>query len=102
MVCPAKFLYNLVTWLEFDEKQEVPELVSDATAALGAAARLGVGKRMKHIDTQALFIQEEVNARRLQLKKCKGEDNPADAGTKPLNEPKPKPLLEMVGVRFVS
>ena len=32
----AKFLKNLVQWLEFDEEQEAPELVSDAVAALGA------------------------------------------------------------------
>ena len=28
-------------WMEFDEKQQAPELVSDATAALGAAAMRG-------------------------------------------------------------
>ncbi len=97
----AKFLGNLLKWLEFDEQQEPPELVSDATAALGAAARIGVGKRMKHIDTQHLFIQKEVNERRLKLVKVKGEDNPADAGTKPLAEPRLKRLLEMVGVKFL-
>ena len=39
----AKFLRNLWCWLGFDEPQDPPEIVSDATAALGAAARLGVG-----------------------------------------------------------
>ena len=29
------------------------------------------------------------------------EDNPADAGTKPLNEPRLKRLLDMVGVKFL-
>lgn len=97
----AKFLYTLLSWLDFEE-MEAPELVSDATAALGAAARLGVGKRMKHMDTQALFIQKEVNENRLKLKKCKGEDNPADAGTKPLQEARLKRLLSMVGVKFLT
>ena len=85
-----------------DEQQETPELVSDATAALGAAARLGVGKRMKHIDTQHFFIQDVLAQKQVKLKKCRGEDNPADAGTKPLNEPRLKRLLDMVGVKFMT
>ena len=56
---------------------------------------------MKHIDTQHLFIQREVNEGRLKLRKVKGEDNPADAGTKPLAEPRMKRLLEMVGIKFL-
>ena len=56
---------------------------------------------MKHIDTQHLFVQKEVNEGRLKLRKVKGEENPADAGTKPLNEPKLKRLLAMVGVLFL-
>ena len=31
-VVEAKFLKNLVQWLGFDEPQDAPELVSDATA----------------------------------------------------------------------
>jgi len=58
----------------FDEEQEPPELVSDATAALGAATRLGAGRRMKHINTQYFYIQKEVNEGRLKLKS-------AEAGT---------------------
>ena len=37
----ARFLTYLITWLEFDAVLEAPEIVSDATAAMGAAARLG-------------------------------------------------------------
>ena len=64
---------------------QAPELVSDATAALGAAAIVGVGRRMKHIGTQALFTQWEVNDHRRKLWKCQGTDDPADARAKPLN-----------------
>ncbi len=48
----AKFIANLLKWLDFDVQLEAPEIVSDATAAIGAATRLGAGKRMKHIETQ--------------------------------------------------
>lgn len=101
-VIEAKFVFNLLCWLEFDSEEEAPEIASDAIAALGAAARLGVGKRMRHIDTQHLFIQKEVNEGKVKLKKVKGLENPADAGTKPLNEPKLKRLLDMVGVKFIT
>ena len=77
-------------------------LVSDATAALGAAARLGAGKRMKHISTQCFFIQKEVNEGRLKCRKVKGTDSPSDAGTKPLHETKMRRLLEMVALKFVK
>ena len=85
-----------------NQEQQPPELVSDAMAALGAAARLCVGKRMKHLDTQALFIQQEVNEKRTALKKCKGTDNPADAGTKPLTADKLRRLMNMVGMKFLT
>lgn len=101
-VIEAKFVWNLLNGLEFDVEQEAPEIASDAVAALGAGARLGVGRRLRHIDTQHLFIQKEVNEGKVKLKKVKGLDNPADAGTKPLNEPKLKRLFGMVGVKFIT
>ena len=101
-----KFLNNLVMWLFEGDDDEAPtttpELVSDATAALGAASRLGVGRRMKHIDTQHLFLQKEVNDGKVKLKKIGTEIQPADVGTKALNEPKSRKLLEMIGVRFLT
>jgi hypothetical protein len=101
-----KFLNNLVLWLFEGDDDEAPtttpELVSDATAALGAASRLGVGRRMKHIDTQHLFLQKEVNDGKVKLKKIGTEIQPADVGTKALNEPKSRKLLEMIGVRFLT
>ena len=101
-----KFLNNLVLWLFEGDDDEAPtttpELVSDATAALGAASRLGVGRRMKHIDTQHLFLQKEVNDGKVKLKKIGTEIQPADVGTKALNEPKSRKLLEYIGVRFLT
>lgn len=101
-VIEAIFLRNLVGWLEFDEPQDAPIIESDATAALGAAARFGVGKRMKHIEPQTLFIQKEVNEGKVKLKKLPSQDNLSDAGTKPLNEPVFRRLLSKVGIQFLT
>ena len=43
-----------------------------------------------------------MNEKRIALKKCKGTDNPADAGTKPLNAEKLKRLMSMVGMKFLT
>ena len=57
----------------------------DAAAALGIIARQAHGK-VKHIRTQALWLQETRATGRLKYGKVKGGDNPADAVTKHLNE----------------
>ena len=60
-------------------------LVLDASAALGILQRKGVGK-IRHLDVGALWLQEKEAQRRLTLSKIKGENNPADLGTKHLTE----------------
>ena len=54
-------MFSLEGW---EGKDIVPELVSDAPAALGAVSRLGAGKRMKHIETHNFFIQQYVNKKK--------------------------------------
>ena len=98
----AKFLHNLMTWLEFDEKLEVPELVSDATAALGAAARLGVGKRMKHIETQTMFVQTAIAVGKARIRKIKGTSNPADVLTKYVNKATMDKAMAAIGARIIG
>ena len=61
------------------------ELFTDASAALGIVARTGIGK-VRRIRTQALWLQECRQERRLKLTKIPGLDNPADAGTKHMTE----------------
>ena len=56
---------------------------TDATAAIGIVFRKGLGK-MRHIDVQYLWLQEEVAERRLVMQKIATESNPADLFTKPL------------------
>ena len=66
-----------------------PSVHTDASAALGIAQRRGLGK-LRHVQTQALWIQQAHAEKRLGFHKVPGADNPADALTKHL----PADLLE--------
>ena len=54
---------------------------TDSSAAIGICQRQGLGK-LRHIQTQALWIQQHVRERLIELRKVKGEVNPADLFTK--------------------
>ena len=54
---------------------------TDSSAAMGICTRQGLGK-LRHIDTQALWIQEKVRTKQITLRKVKGDVNPADLLTK--------------------
>jgi hypothetical protein len=54
---------------------------SDATAALGIARRLGIGK-IRHLDTSLLWIQQKIKDGDLVVDKVLGTENPADCLTK--------------------
>ena len=54
---------------------------SDSSAALATSQRVGLGK-VRHIDVQYLWIQERHSAKEIDLRKVKGEVNPADLLTK--------------------
>ena len=66
-----------------------PMMFTDASAALGIAQRRGLGK-LRHVQTQALWIQQANHEKRLGFHKVPGAENPADALTKHL----PAELLE--------
>ena len=54
---------------------------SDATAAIGIARRRGLGK-LRHLDTEDLWIQSKIRSKDIQLLKVLGAINPADVLTK--------------------
>ena len=54
---------------------------TDSSAAMGICTRQGLGK-LRHIDTQTLWIQEKVRTKQITLKKVLGDVNPADLLTK--------------------
>ncbi len=45
-----------------------PWMFVDATAAIGVAQRVGLGK-LRHLETQSLWLQEAVRAKRIGLSK---------------------------------
>lgn len=57
----------------------------DAKATVFILHRLGPGK-MKHVEVHHLWLQHEVRARKIELEKISTESNPADLGTKALDE----------------
>ena len=65
-------------------KTMVPWLYVDASAAIGIAQRKGLGK-IRHLDTQSLWVQDAVRTKRVMLEKVLGTENPADMYTKHLD-----------------
>ena len=62
------------------------DLYTDAAAANGIANRIGLGK-VRHLETNQLWIQAKVAEGTLGVHKVKGTENPADALTKYLAGP---------------
>ena len=59
----------------------VVELGTDSTAAMGVAARSGVG-RLRGLETKVLWLQQKVKDKELRVFKVRGDYNTADLGTK--------------------
>ena len=74
-----------------------PWLYVDATAAMGVAQRVGLGK-IRHLETQSLWLQKAVRNKRVGLAKVLGTMNPADAMTKALDSNTMNRLLALMGL----
>ena len=74
-----------------------PHLYVDASAAVGAAQRKDVGK-VRHLDTQSLWIQVELRERRFQLNKVQGTENPGDMMTNALDSKTLETLVGKIGM----
>ena len=61
------------------------KLFANASAALGIVHRKGLGK-VRHIDTNTLWVQQAARTKLIQCLKVLGTVNPADALTKHLTE----------------
>ena len=57
------------------------EIKSDATAAIGICRRQGLG-RIRHLSVSDLWCQQVIRARRANLSKWPGKENPSDLFTK--------------------
>ena len=73
---------------------------TDSRATMGICGRRGLGK-LRHIDTQCLWIQQKVRRKGIELRKILGEMNPADLFTKHLpGEDKVKSLVKLLSCEF--
>jgi hypothetical protein len=75
-----------------------PRLWTDSSSAKGMASRRGAGK-VRHIHTPALWLQQWVSKKRLELHKRKGTENEADLGTKHLDK---QPLAKCLAAMNVE
>ena len=73
----------------------------DATAAIGIAERKGLGK-IRHLDTQSLWIQDAVRKRRVSLEKVLGTENPADLMTKHLDQKTIDKLMGKMAIKVAE
>ena len=78
-----------------------PQLATDATAAIGIASRRGAG-RARRLETATLWLQRHVTLKRLEIKKEKTKDNPADLGTKHLDRASMDRHLRALGFEDVG
>jgi len=54
---------------------------TDSSAAMGVCTRQGLGK-LRHLETHTLWVQEKVRNKSIELRKVRGDVNPADLFTK--------------------
>ena len=81
LVATASEALGLVAMTDdFGDKTDA-YLYADASAAIGVANREGLG-RIRHLDTQSLWLQQALRKRRLGLGKVLGTENPSDLMTK--------------------
>ena len=75
---------------------------TDSTATICICGRQGLGK-LRHIDTQCLWVQQKVRCGDVELRKVRGEVNPADLFTKHLSSnDRIRDLLKLFGCEYAS
>ena len=73
---------------------------TDSTATIGICSRTGLG-RLRHLDTQCLWLQDHVRSGAVELRKVKGTENPSDLFTKHLRSaPCVEALLGLFGCEY--
>ena len=77
------------------------EVKGDPSAALGIIHRKGCGK-VRHIDTQLLWMQQRDVRGDMAINKVDGKENPADLMTKGLDEATTVLHLARMGFKFQS
>ena len=82
---------------------ELPVRVwTDSIAAIGICGRQGLGK-LRHLACQSLWIQQKVRTNEIELRKVRGDCNPADLFTKFMDsQGKLNKLVGLFGCEFRS
>ena len=78
--CEAKGVASVIKDMTDEDAGKVG-IYTDASAAIGIAQRLGVGK-VRHIDVGMLWVQQNQRAGEIDVKKIGTKVNPADVFTK--------------------
>ena len=76
-------------------------MYADASAAIGVAGREGLG-RIRHLDTQSLWLQQALRKKRLGLGKVLGTENPSDLMTKHVDAKTLDHHVRIMGCSIVS
>lgn len=71
----------------------------DATAALGVAQRQGIGK-IRHLQTNCLWIQEKSITQMIEFIKVHGTQNPADLQTKNVSRELIDKYVQLIGCKY--
>ena len=71
-------------------------VLTDSTACRGICNRTGIGK-VKHMAVQMLWLQDVVRQGAIEMRKVRGEANPADLMTKHLSGAKIEAHLTALG-----
>ena len=75
---------------------------TDSSAAIGISSRSSLGK-LRHLETHTLWVQEKVRTGAIQVRKVRGEVNPADLFTKHLpSKDKVHKLTKLFGCEYRS
>ena len=73
---------------------------TDSSAALGISTRSGLGK-LRHLETHTLWVQEKVRTGAIEVRKVRGDVNPADLFTKHLpSKEKIHQLVKLFGCEY--
>ena len=93
----AEFVTTLMTEIDVTKPKPMIVLHGDSNAALGIAARIGLG-RLKHVELRLLWLQDEVRAGAVRMVKEVTETIEADLLTKFLNRARHEMLCQRVGL----
>ena len=77
------------------------ELKADSSAGLGTAQRQGLGK-LRHVQTRYLRVQERVRRGEVAVSKVRGDRNPSDMLTKPMDKGKREYFMKMIGQWYMD